>query len=286
MLLMAFCALCWSIAGVLTRRLEHVESFDVTFWRSLFCALTMLVLLAWQRRGNPLADIAKMGWPGLLSGAMWGVMFTCFMIALTRTSVANALLVMSVSPLLAAMLGRVVLGTRLGVFDWIATLLAGFGIAWMVRDGIDAEGMIGMAIAFGVPVASSVNIVMIKRLQASVDLAPAVLVGALLSCAFTLALAWPVHASAVDLPILALLGSVQLAIPCFLMVLAVRGLAAHEVALIALLEVVFGPLWAWIGAGEAIPAATLQGGAVVLFALAANAMLGRAPASGAPAALA
>ncbi len=30
MLLLAFCTLCWSIAGVLTRRLEHAASLDAT----------------------------------------------------------------------------------------------------------------------------------------------------------------------------------------------------------------------------------------------------------------
>ncbi|MCD6679624.1 MAG: DMT family transporter [Burkholderiaceae bacterium] len=279
MLLLAFCATCWSIAGVLTRRLEHTASLDVTFWRSFFCALTMLVLLSARRGGNPLAAMARMGRAGLVSGAMWGTMFTCFMIALTMTSVANALVVSSVAPLLTALLGRIVLGTRLGAFDWIATLAAGAGIAWMMRDGVDGEGGIGMAIALCVPLASSVQFVVLKRLQAQIDLAPAVLLGALLSCAATLALAWPMRFPADDLPILMVLGSVQLAIPCFLLVRAVGPLAPHEVALIALLEVVLGPIWAWLWAGEAVSAATLQGGLVVLGALVVNALFGRSAAA-------
>jgi len=279
MLLLAFCAACWSLAGILTRRLGHAASLDVTFWRSFFCALTMLALIAAQRRGNPWVAVARMGWAGLVSGAMWGTMFTCFMIALTMTSVANALIVMSVGPLLTALLGRVVLGTRLGTFDWVATLLAGAGIAWMVRDGLDGTGRVGMAIALCVPLASSVQLVVLKRAQAQVDLVPAVLVGALLSCAFTLALAWPMRLPLADLPILVLLGSVQLAVPCFLLVRAVRPLAPHEIALIALLEVVLGPIWAWLWADEAISAATLQGGLVVLVALVVNALLGRSAAA-------
>jgi drug/metabolite transporter (DMT)-like permease len=54
------------------------------------------------------------------------------------------------------------------------------------------------------------------------------------------------------------------------MVRAARLLKPHEVALIALLEVVLGPLWAWLGAGELTPASTLQGGAVIVLALLAN----------------
>lgn len=43
--------------------------------------------------------------------------------------------------------------------------------------------------------------------------------------------------------------------------------------MIALLEVVLGPLWTWLGAGEALPMATLQGGVVIIAALVGNAML-------------
>jgi drug/metabolite transporter (DMT)-like permease len=132
-----------------------------------------------------------------------------------------------------------------------------------------------MLIAAAVPVASAINIVTLKRLQANVDLAPAVLVGAVLSCLATLPMTWPFAATANDLAILGLLGIVQLAIPCFLMIRAVRSLAPHEVALIALLEVVFGPIWAWIGANEAMSIATIQGGLVVLVALVGNALFGR-----------
>jgi drug/metabolite transporter (DMT)-like permease len=277
-LLLAFCALCWSIAGVFTRHLERADGFEVTFWRSFFCAVAMLVILTVQRRGNPLAPVREMGLPGLFSGLMWSVMFTCFMLAITRTSVANTLLVLSVAPLLAALLGRVVLGTRVSALTWAAIAASGFGIWWMVRDGVSAEGLSGMLIASAVPVASALNIVTLKRLQAGVDLAPAVLVGAVLSCLATLPQAWPLDASARDLAVLALLGLVQLAIPCFLMIRATRSLAPQEVALIALLEVVFGPIWAWLGAGEAMPAATIQGGLVVLAALIANELLGGASA--------
>jgi drug/metabolite transporter (DMT)-like permease len=55
-----------------------------------------------------------------------------------------------------------------------------------------------------------------------------------------------------------------------LMVRASPQLSAPEIALLALLEVVLGPLWAWLGAGEAPALATLAGGAVVIAALLLN----------------
>jgi drug/metabolite transporter (DMT)-like permease len=99
---------------------------------------------------------------------------------------------------------------------------------------------------------------------------PAVLLGALISAAVTLPLAWPLQASRRDLGLLALLGCVQLALPCLLVVRLSRHLPAPEVALLALLEVVFGVAWAWLWAGERLSSNVLTGGALVLGALVAN----------------
>jgi drug/metabolite transporter (DMT)-like permease len=278
-LLLAFCAVCWSIAGVFTRLLDRAEGFEITFWRSLFCLAGVLVALAWTERGRPWRPIVAMGWPGLVSGVMWAVMFICFMLALTRTSVANVMLVTSLTPLLAALLGRIVLKERIERSTAFAIAAALGGIWWMVRDGISAEGLSGMLIALGVPTAAATNLVLLRRARAQVDLAPAVLIGAVISCVITLPLALPMEASPGDLGILALLGLVQLALPCMLMVRAARLLSAQEIALICLLEVVLGPIWAWLGAGEAMGAATVQGGVIVVTALVVNELGARAAAA-------
>ena len=52
--------------------------------------------------------------------------------------------------------------------------------------------------------------------------------------------------------------------------IASRSLQAPEIALLALLEVVLGPLWAWLGAGEVPARATLVGGGIVLAAMIFN----------------
>jgi drug/metabolite transporter (DMT)-like permease len=95
-----------------------------------------------------------------------------------------------------------------------------------------------------------------------------------------LPLAWPLQASLHDVAILAILGFFQLGLPCMLMVRASRGLSAPEISLLALLEVLLGPLWAWLGAGEVPAQETLIGGALVVAALVFNEMAGlRTPAT-------
>lgn len=273
-LLVAACACLWSIAGVLTRQLERADGFEITFWRSFFCVLFMIGALAWQTRGNPFRPVLAMGTAGMVSGVMWSIMFTCFMLALTRTSTANTLLVLSLAPLLTALLAAAVLREHLSAGTWVAIVAAGAGIGWMVHEGVSSEGLTGMAIALAVPFASAINFVTLRRMHAKVDLAPAVLTGGLLSCLATLPLALPFDATSHDLLILALLGSVQLGLPCMVLMRAASQLPPHQVALLSLLEVVLGPVWAWLGAGEAIGAATVQGGLIVLAALIGNELLG------------
>jgi len=270
LLTMVVCAFLWSIAGVASRQLEQAEGVEVAFWRSLFCVAFMVLAMRVMHRGRWVAQTRAIGWVGLASGVMWSVMFTCFMVALMRTSVANVLVVMAASPLLAALLGLVVLREPVAPRTWLAIVIAAAGIVLMVREGLSASGTAGMALAAAVPVASAINIVLLKKTGARVDLIPAVMVGALISCLVTLPLAWPVSAGASDLAILAGLGIFQLAVPCMMMIRAARHLAPHEIALLGLLEVVLGPLWAWIGAGETPAGSTLQGGALVLSALLIN----------------
>jgi drug/metabolite transporter (DMT)-like permease len=264
------CCFFWSIAGVFTRHLEAAKGFEVTFWRSLFCALTVVIIIVFMQKKNLFATIKAMGWPGLFSGCLWAMMFTCFMLALTKTSTANTLLVSSLSPLFAAILGWLVLGTRVRLFTWGMIALALAGIWWMIRTGVSREGFSGMAIALGVPIGSAINIVMLKKINAKVDLAPAVLIGGVISALGTLPLSMPFAATTHDVGILALLGIIQLAIPCMIMVNVVRHLAPQQVALLCLLEVILGPIWSWAFAGEALTRTTIQGAAVVIAALAAN----------------
>ena len=89
----------WSIAGVVTRQLEAARSFEVTFWRSFFTLLSLLVILPlFQGRGGFRAKFATAGKALWISGVCWSVMFTAFMVALTLTTVANVLVTLALGP--------------------------------------------------------------------------------------------------------------------------------------------------------------------------------------------
>ena len=275
---MVVVTLMWSIAGVVTRHLEHARSFEVTFWRSFFTALVLLVLLpVFQGRGV-FGRMRRGGWAQWVSGLCWCGMFTFFMIALTLTSTATVLVTMSIGPLLTALGARVFIGHRIPLRTWFAILVAGAGIAYMFGSQL-GQGLsfIGTLVALGVPVSGAANWTLTQHAHTQgqeVDLIPAVLIGAVLSCLLTLPLAFPFQASAHDLLLLAGLGLVQLAIPSALAVLCARVLKAPEVSLLGLLEVIFGILLAWLGANEVPGPQVLTGGALVIGALVTNELIG------------
>jgi drug/metabolite transporter (DMT)-like permease len=262
----------WSTAGVVVRSLEHASGWEVAFWRSFFAALSMAAILAVTRRGRVFATVRAAGWPGIVSGAMFCTMFTCFMLAITRTTVANTLVVNSLFPVFAAILGAIVLRQAIRAYTWVAIAVAVAGMAWMFANGLGA-GLTGTLIAFAIPVAAAVNVVTLRKWGRSVDLAPAVFLGATFSALIALPFARPFESSAHDLAWLAALGMFQLAIPCMMLVAASRHLPPAEVALLTLLEAVLGPIWAWLGVGERPAAATLTGGGIVLAAIAGNEMI-------------
>jgi len=263
----------WSMAGVVTRHLEFAGRWEVTFWRSVFAALFVLAAMLFTQGAKAWTTLRASGGYGLLSGAMWAIMMVAFMVALMTTTTANTLIVNSIAPLVTALLARAVLREPIAPRTWIAIALAIAGMLWMFGSdlaGGERRHTVGMLIALAVPLAAAVNFVTLKRAGRSIDLVPAVLLGAVISAVVTLPFALPFHANAHDLTLLALLGCLQLGLPCMLLVRASPHLSAPEIALLAMIEVLLGPLWVWLGAGETPAASTLAGGALVIAALLLN----------------
>lgn len=274
---MVLITLLWSTAGVVVRHLEGARSFEVTFWRSAFNALALAGVLHWMNGPAIWRGFLRLPHAVWVSGVCWSVMFTAFMLALTLTSVANVLVTMAIGPLITAIFARVFLQHQLPRRTWGAIAVAGVGMAWMFGQGTganDSGAVLGIAVALAVPVAAAVNWTLMQHVSHGMDEAqdmlPAVFIGAVLSSLATFPVAYPFQASWHDLGWLSALGVFQLALPCLLVVRLTRVLPAPELALLGLLEVIFGVLWAWWLAGEAPGHETLVGGTLVIGALVAN----------------
>jgi drug/metabolite transporter (DMT)-like permease len=271
---MVVAATCWSSGGYLVRQLAITDAWQIVFWRSVFMALFVTgVLLAIHRRGLPQA-LRAAGWPSVVSGLFLAGTFFFYIGSLTRTSVANTNVLMSVSPFLAALAARVLLREPVPLRTWITMLLAFGGVVTMFAQSLDGGQLTGNLLALGVSCCFAAQIVVLRRFHAEVDMLPQVLVAGVASLAIAGVVAGSLQTGLRDLAVLALMGSVQLGAGCLLATAASRRLSATELGLLALLEPILGPIWVWLLMGEQPGTATLVGGGVVLAAVVANEAIG------------
>ena len=127
--------------------------------------------------------------------------------------------------------------------------------------------LLGMLVSLLVPFSFSLNFVLLKKAGKEVDFIPTVFIGAIFSALCMLPFVSPFQTTLHDIFILAVLGIFQSGIPCVFLVIASRTLSPPEISLIAMLEIVLGPLWVWLGAGETPSMSTIIGGVFILSAL-------------------
>jgi len=267
---MLIAPVCWSTGGLFVRLLSFADPWEIVFWRSLFMAAFVAVALAVMHRQRMPQAVLAVGWPGLLAGAFLAGQFFLFIASLTRTTVANTFVLMSISPFLAAIAARVFLHERVPARTLVAMTIAFAGIVIMFADSLDTGRLAGNLLAMGVSVLFAFNVTVLRKVHATVDMLPTVMIAGLISIVIALPLALPMQATPRDLFILAIMGSVQLGTGCLLLVAASRHLTATELGLLALLEPILGPVWVWALLGEHPGALALVGGAIVLGAVVAN----------------
>jgi drug/metabolite transporter (DMT)-like permease len=273
-LFMVVAAICWSSGGLLVRQLSIVGAWEIVFWRSLFMTLFVVgVLTALHGRAMPRA-VRNAGVPGVVAGAFLAGTFFFFIGSLTRTTVANTNILMSVSPFLAALAARWILKERVPRRTWVAMLVAFAGIVVMFAQAADAGRLTGNLLALGVSCCFAAQVTVLRKFHATVDMLPQVMIAGILSAVAAGALAPAFAATPRDLAILAVMGCVQLGTGCLLATAASKHLSATELGLLALLEPILGPIWVWVLMSEHPGAATLVGGSIVLAAVFANEAFG------------
>ena len=273
-LLMIAAGLCWSTGGIFVRNVSSTDGWEIVFWRSIFMVVFLFAVLAVWHRGEVWSKIRAVGAPGVLAGALLAATFFFFILSMMRNTAANTFVLMSTGPFFAAIFGALFLGERVPLRTWLAICVALGGATLMFADGLDAGRSVGNLLALAVAVVFALNVVVMRRMRATVDMVPAVMIAGLISIAVALPFALPLDASARDLAVLAPMGCIQLGLGCLLMTRATRVLAAGEIGLFSLIETILAPLWVWIGVGERPTALALAGALIVLGAVLANEWVG------------
>ncbi len=260
-------ALCWSTGGLMAR-LVGTDPWTTIFWRSVFSAVFLAGALAVGRRADVPRSLASL-WPIALVGVCFATASTSFIMALSRTSVANTLIIQSLSPFIAGLGGLLVLGERVRPRTWAAMAVAMGGTMLMLWGSPSQGSRLGDLFALLTATAFAAATVVLRRHRA-VPMPAAAALAAALGAVVSWAPAEPASVSPRDLALLALFGVGQLSTGLLLFTAGARLIPVADASLIAVLESVLGPVWVWLFLGENPGFFSVAGGAVILGALVAH----------------
>jgi drug/metabolite transporter (DMT)-like permease len=279
----------WSLSGVFVRWLPaDLDGWQINAWRGLSAAVALLVYLGFMY-GRDMVRRFRMIEPKALVAtvAFFSLGSTFYVISLTLTGTANVACLTATSPIFAAILSPLVTGERPGAVAWVAAALALAGVVVVVGGDIRDGASLGSLVALFVAFCFAGQTVVLRRFR-DVDMVPTICVGGFV----IFALIAPFKLFAEDgagldigwqsLGVIAVMGLVQLALPLALYTYSARYLPAVPLTLIALLDVVFNPFWAWLGAGERPATGAYWGGSLIVLAVLASVLAGRRAARALP----
>ena len=261
-----------STSGIALRIIEQADGWQILFYRSLALSVTILLVLVFQKGSRFFDEFCGLGWNDCLLAVFLGTGFVAYVFALLYNTVANALFIFSCAPFVAGFLGWILLGERVATRTWFAIGVAMAGLAVMVGSELAVSHYLGTLLALWIPIAYAASIIAVrssKRDNMLVALCLAGLVAGGLSAIFVTDYALTSR----DLIISIYLGVFQVGVGFTLVVLGSRYVPAAQVGLLALVEPVLAPVWAWMGVGEVPSLATIVGGAIIFLAIASDGIM-------------
>ena len=278
MLLIVTGASFMSFVGLLMRLLETTDGMLILFYRSITLAGMVAIVACLRRRQSPVAFLRSLDRTDAMMGAALAMAFTTYVFAMLLTSVASTLLLLTLSPFFAAVLGWVWIGERPHRMTWPAMAVALIGVALMLGDGFVYGRTTGNLVALVSSLTFAIMLVMARRSGRSDVLGGTFLGGAgcvVLGAVASLTYGSGLGISTPDLLLTLFMGAFTIGIGIALVTWGTGYVPAAEVSLLVLIESVLGPIWPWIFLGQAMTITEITGGATVLAAVAGLALATR-----------
>lgn len=247
-------------------RLADADGFDITFWVGVFTVIVTGTITT-VRDGNPLPRIRAQGRPLWVSSVLQAGMTTFFVLAVTRTSIANVVVIIAAGPLFAALFSWLLLRERTSRATWVGIVASAVGIGIVMSGSFGGGAVSGDVLALAAIVAYSLGVVLLRR-HPEIDVTLVVgLGGGLMALAAVVPAVDLLGHDAVAWLALLLMGAVTGPSARMMLGSAPRHIPAAQVGLFAPMETVLATLWGFLFFDEAPAATTWIGGAVILAGL-------------------
>lgn len=261
-------AVVWSFGGAIARFLHIDDSWTVVFWRCLFAGIFLLgFMLLRDRPKGTVRLFAEMGWPGIAVGLGFATASTCFIIAISYTTVANVVLIQAGVPLFAALFAFVFFREHISTFTWAAIAAVMLGVGIMVSGSLNGRiSPIGDALALMIAIVFAITTVITRR-YTHVRMTPAACFGAFVAALLAASQAKDLSVSGSELALLFVFGAFNLGFGMALFVTGARLLPAALAALLGTAETMLAPVWVALLHNEIPEIRTIVGGVFILTAL-------------------
>ena len=265
-ILLLFGGFCLSWGGFIIRSFEEASIWQILFLRSFFFLLALIAFLLVTYKKNTFNIIKESGFPGLLGGFVLSFSFVAFVVAMSNTTVANVVFIISTQTMFLAIFGYFYLKEKVSLIGLISILLAMSGIIIMVGDSISGGSLFGNVVALAIPINFAI-LVMIIRKNTKVDMVPAIFYSGIFSLTYGFFLAESFEFTKHDLWMGFLLGVPQLAVSFICITIGSRTVESATVGLFMLMETLCAPLWVWLFMSEIPPLSVFIGGAIIISAI-------------------
>ena len=270
--LLAFTAVMFITPDSLFIRLSNIETWGMLFYRGAIPFVTVLIGLLLFYKNNFLKALLNVGYPGIFYVLSFSVCNITFILSIQNTNVANTLIMIALAPMLSAILGALFLKEIPDKKTWIAIVVTFSAVAYIFYDSIQLGNFLGdifgLITAFGLAINAN-----LARYAKNRDLVPSAVIGKLFVAIFAFFFVESFELVEKDIIIIPLMCIMCVALPFVLVTIAPRFITAAEVNLFFLLEVILGPIWVWLVIKEQPSLETIQGGIIIILALATHSFL-------------
>ena len=264
-MLMAFFGVFILSPDAVLIRLADADSWSILLWRGIFYALGILIILLITHRSKALNEVKKIGKDGVLIGILTGLGSVTFVFAVQLTSIASALVIISIMPMMTAIISWLILKEKSGIFTWFSMVLVFIGI-YIVMDGEPkGSSLIGNLFALASVTFGATGFTLIRK-NKSINMIPAMGVNAIVS-----ALIAAIFVETVILPLDSMLYifamGLMVSLSFSLLTSSGRYIPATEVGMFMPLGAVFGTLAGWLIINEQPSSGALIGGFIVMLTM-------------------
>ena len=126
-----FGGFCLSWGGFIIRSFEEASVWQILFLRSFFFILALIFFLFLTYKKNTFIIIKESGLPVLFGGFVLSFSFVAFVVAMSNTTVANVVFIISTQTMFLAIFGYFYLKEKVSLIGAISIFLAMSGILIM-----------------------------------------------------------------------------------------------------------------------------------------------------------